>query len=81
MAATIAGHRIDGYQSHSAEDLRRMFESAICQLHEADFTGGKRLQYRTPIVQRGAILGTSQANREKRALMEAARALAQLWKI
>jgi hypothetical protein len=81
MAPTIAGHSIERYRSLSADDLRRMFESAISQLHEADFTGRKRLQYRTPIVQRGDILGISQANTEKRALMDAARALAQLWKV
>jgi hypothetical protein len=81
MATTIAGHRIERYQSLSANDLRRMFESAISQLHEADFTGRKRLQYRTPIVQRGGILSASQANTEKRALMDAALALSQLWKV
>ena len=81
MATAIAGDRIERYQSRSVDDLRRMFESAISQLYEADFTGGKRLQYRTPIVQRGDILGISQANAEKRALMDAARALAELWKV
>jgi len=81
MATTIAGHRIERFRSLSPDDLRRMFESAISQLHEADFTGRKRSQYRTPILQRRAILGISQANMEKRALMDAARALAELWKV
>jgi hypothetical protein len=63
----------------SAEDLRRVFETAVCDIHQADLAA-KRRQYRTPIVQRG-ILGISQAAAEKRALSNAARALAQLWKV
>ncbi len=51
----------------------------MSQLHEV-IAGRKQLQYRTPIVQRGDILGSSQANTEKRALKDAARALAQLWR-
>jgi hypothetical protein len=64
----------------SAEDLRRMFETAVCDIHQAALAA-KRLQYRTPIVQHGRILGISQAAAEKRALSDAARALAQLWKV
>jgi hypothetical protein len=66
--------------SPSAEDLRRVFETAVCDIHQADLATKKR-QYRTPIVQRGKILGISQADAEKRALSDAARALAQLWKV
>ncbi len=52
----------------------------MCDIHQADLAAKKR-QYRTPIVQRGKILGISQAAAEKRALSDAARALAQLWKV
>ena len=52
----------------------------MCDIHQADPATKKR-QYRTPIVQRGKILGISQADAEKRALSDAARALAQLWKV
>jgi hypothetical protein len=81
MPSKIAGRCIEPYRSFPAEDLRRVFETAISELHEADLAASKRLQYRTPIVQRREILGISQANAEKRALTDAARALAQLWKV
>jgi hypothetical protein len=81
MAKTMAGRRIEHYRSPSADDLRRVFERAVSELHEADSAARKRLWHRTPIVQREEILGNSQANGEKRALTDAARALAQLWKV
>jgi len=71
---------MEAQRSPSAEDLRRVFETAVCDIHQADLADKKR-QYRTPIVQRGRILGISQAAAEKRALSDAARALAQLWKV
>lgn len=52
----------------------------MCDIHQADLAT-KKMEYRTPIVQRGKILGISQAAAEKRALSDAARALAQLWKV
>jgi hypothetical protein len=64
-----------------ADDLRRVFENAVSSIHEADLAVKKRLKYRTPIFQRRDILGSSQGNTEKRALTDAARALAQLWKV
>ena len=72
---------MEAQRSPSAEDLRRVFETAVSDIHQADLADKKRLQYRTPIVQRGRIVGTSQAAAEKRALSDAARALAQLWKV
>jgi hypothetical protein len=39
------------------------------------------MQYRSPIVQRARIFGLSKAHAEKRALSDAARALAELWKV
>jgi hypothetical protein len=87
MAPKIAVRSIESYrslspnESLSANDLRRVFETAVSELHEADLAARKRSQYRTPILQRRNILGISRANTEKRALTDAARALAQLWKV
>ena len=78
--AVIAEHHMEAQRSPSAEDLRRVFETAVCDIHQPDLAAKKRLQYRTPIVQRRRGLGISQAA-EKRALSDAARALAQLWKV
>ena len=71
---------MEAQRSPSAENLRRVFETAVCNIHQADLAA-KSLQYRAPIVQRGRILGISQAAAEKCALSDAARALAQLWKV
>jgi hypothetical protein len=81
MAYKIAGHRIEDYRSPSAEDLRRLFETASCDLHQADLAAKKQVKYRSPIVPRRMVLGISQADAEKRALSSAARALAELWKV
>jgi hypothetical protein len=81
MAPKIAGRSVDLHRSFSAEDLRRVFDIAVCELHEADSAAKKRLRYRTPIFQRGGIMGVSHANSEERALRDAARALAQLWNV
>jgi hypothetical protein len=77
MAPKIEGRCVEAYRSFSENDLRRVFEAAMSKLHEADVADQKRLQYRRPIVQRGI----SQANTEERALKDAARALAQLWRL
>src|ERR1017187_2026654 len=74
--AMIAEHHMEAQRSPSAEHLRRVFETAVSDIHQADLAAKKRLQYRTPIVQRGKILAAA----EKRALSDAARALAQLWR-
>jgi hypothetical protein len=63
----------------SPNNLKRAFESAVRDIHEVSLTG-KPSQHRTPIVQRPRVSG-SPVNEEKRALADAARALAQLWKI
>jgi len=81
MAPTIAGRFIEPYRSLSAGDLRRVFETAISELHEADLAAKRRSRYHTPIVQHREILGISHVDAEKRALSDAARALAQLWKV
>ena len=65
----------------AAKNLRRAFECAVRDIYEVGLTG-KVSQYRTPIVQRaGASTGGSSVDAEKRALSDAARALAQLWKV
>jgi hypothetical protein len=80
MTPKIVGHRIEA-NSNSADDLRRMFNTAVCQLHQANQAVKKTLQYGTPIFQRRNIVNVSQEGQDKRAVSEAARALAQLWKI
>jgi hypothetical protein len=61
--------------------LKRAFEAAVRDIHEVGLTG-KISEYRTPIVQRAGVGASgSPMNTEKRALSEAARALAQLWKV
>jgi hypothetical protein len=81
----IAVHHIQPHRSPSPEDLRRAFEKAMIEIHQADFPAGepvdKKVQYRSPIVQRAKRLGISQARAEECALSDAARALALLWKI
>ena len=59
-------------------NLRRTFESAVRDIYQA---GLKTSNYRAPIVQRSsAPLGSSE-NAQKKAVSDAARALAQLWKV
>ncbi|HET9305005.1 MAG TPA: hypothetical protein VFO46_03180 [Candidatus Sulfotelmatobacter sp.] len=60
-------------------NLQRSFEHAVRDIYQAGLTG-KASQYRTPIVQR-ASLPASGPVEEKRALSDAAKALAQLWKV
>jgi hypothetical protein len=81
MAYRIVGHSIESQSAPSPENLRRVFETAVCEIHQADLAAKKRLHYQTPIVSRARILGLSQAGAEKRAVTDAARALAQLWKV
>jgi hypothetical protein len=35
------------------EGLRHVFETTVCDIRQADLAAKKKLQYRTPIVQRG----------------------------
>ena len=65
----------------ATKNLKRAFECAVRDIYEVGLTG-KVSQYRTPIVQRaGASAAGSSVDAEKRALSDAARALAQLWKV
>jgi len=81
MAYKMTAQHIEAQRSPSAEDLKRVFETAVCEIHQAEVDAKKGLHYRAPIVSRARVLGLSQAGAEKRALSDAARALAQLWKI
>jgi hypothetical protein len=62
-------------------NLKRTFENAVRDIYQTDLNG-KTLQSRTPIAQRaGRDASETRAIAEKRALSDAAKALAQLWKI
>ncbi len=60
------------------KNLKRAFESAVHDIYQAGLTG-KASQYRTPIVQRAG--NSAPVDAKKRALSDAAKALAQLWKV
>lgn len=61
-------------------NLKRTFENAVRDIYQAALTG-KVSNYRTPIVQRPSAPVDSSANAQKKALTDAAKALAQLWKV
>ena len=62
-------------------NLKRTFENAVRDIYQADLSG-KTSQSRTPIAQcAGRDVSETRAIAEKRALSDAAKALAQLWKI
>jgi len=81
MASRITAPRIETHRPLSPEDLKLVFETAVSEIHQGELAAKKRLQYRTPIVSRARVLGLSRDGAEKRALSDAARALAQLWKV
>jgi hypothetical protein len=60
-----------------AHDLRRKFESSIAQVQPWK----ERCYSKTPIVVRRQTIVPGDPTAEKRALTDAARALAQLWNI
>jgi hypothetical protein len=62
------------------KNLKRTFENAVRDIYQAGLTG-KISQYRSPIVQRAGIPSPSGLNAEKQALSDAAKALAELWKV
>ena len=61
-------------------NLRRAFENAVRNIYQVGLNG-KTSSYRTPIVQRASAFIGSSENAQKKALSDAARALAQLWKV
>ena len=80
MAYKSEVQSVESQRPASADDLRHAFEAAVCEIYRAD-AAAKKLQHHIPIVSRARVLGISRANAEKRALSDAARALAQLWKV
>ena len=81
MAYKIATPRMEVRRPVCVEDLRRAFETAVCQIHQAERAAGKKPEYYAPIVPRRRLYETSPAGAEKRALSDAAQALALLWKV
>ena len=61
------------------QNLKRSFECAVRDIYQVGTTG-KASPYRTPIARRPRAV-ESNVNEEKRALTDAARALAQLWNV
>lgn len=59
-------------------NLQRTFENAVRDIYQA---GGKAPSHRRPIVQQARMAAESSANGQKKALSDAAKALAQLWKV
>ena len=63
------------------KNLQRSFENAVRDIYAVGVTG-KVSAYRTPIVQRaGKKDAETSLSAEKRALADAAKALAMLWKV
>jgi hypothetical protein len=81
QAHHFQAQNLQSHRSASPEELRREFEKAMIEIHQTGFPADKKMQYRSPIVQRAKRLGVSQARAEECALSDAARALALLWKI
>jgi hypothetical protein len=64
-----------------AKNLKRSFECAVRDIYEVSLTG-RVSEYRTPIVQRaGASISGSSFDAKQRALSDAAKALALLWRV
>jgi hypothetical protein len=61
-------------------NLRRAFENAVRDIYQAGLST-KASSYRTPIVQRSSPRPGAPENEQKKALSDAARALAKLWKV
>ena len=64
-----------------SKNLQRTFEAAVRDVYQVSLTG-KASRYRSPIVQRpSATAPESYLTAEKRAVSDAARALARLWRV
>ena len=65
----------------SAKDLQEAFETAVCEIHQVEIAS-QTLRHHMPIVQRiPARAPISRIDAEKRAVSDAANALARLWKV
>jgi hypothetical protein len=74
MPIKSAGHALP------VKNLKRAFECAVRDMYQVGLTG-QVSRYRSPIVQRGATAPGSNIDAEKRALSDAAKALARLWNV
>jgi hypothetical protein len=79
MANRIAAQTLESRRTPALDDLRNVFEKAVGEIYRADLNPNRQRQ--APIVSRARILGISSVSAEKRALSDAARALALLWKV
>ena len=61
-------------------NLRRDFEQAVRDIYQAGLNA-KTSTYRMPIVQRSSAAPDNSEHAQKKALSDAAKALAQLWKV
>ena len=64
--------------SSVSTDLQRAFENAVRGIYQVK---GKAPNYRMPIVQRVRMTAASPGNVQEKAVADAAKALAQLWKV
>ncbi len=81
MINKVAEHAVQMQRAPSADELKRIFEKAVCEIHHSEKAARNKPEYRSPIVQRRNFSGVSGAGAEKRAMSDAAKALAQLWKV
>jgi hypothetical protein len=73
-------NKIAGQKAPSATDLRLVFEAAVEEIQQKE-SSTARVRYGAPIVPRRVIAASTIGGGEKRAVSDAARALAQLWKL
>lgn len=77
-----SGRRVESQPAISEDGLRRMFDVAVREIYQADPARVVKPARRgIAIVPRERILRLCQPGSEKRAIADAARALAQLWKV
>jgi hypothetical protein len=76
-----SAHEVKPCVPPSSENLKRAFEIAVVEIERSDVGNAKTLRSGVSIVPRSRILGLSTAGAEKRAISDAARALAMLWKV
>ena len=81
MASKFSINRISVPSPASPIDLKRAFENAVREIHRADVASGSKPRYGMPIVPKAKLSNLTRGDSEKRALTDAARALAQLWKV
>jgi len=76
----LMASKIIGQVSPVELNLKSAFENAVRDIYRAGLNG-QASGYRRPIVQRAGAPVESSANVQRKALTDAAKALAQLWKV